>query len=179
VSWASQTRYAGRSLDGRRIISLLLSGVEGGHLACHLYVVVLSLPTTILPPTHRPGDRRGSSSRRASARHDEAHNQSYVETNNVPSDDASNCWKNVSTKGSSDASCSDGFNLWSSSRFGTLFSYRRACRRSWLSPCRNSARHSERYSDRYFVTNNDGRLDGLNRFFGARYQFPGSSFQLL
>ncbi len=129
----------------------------------HPYVAAGRSPTTILPPTPRPGDRIGGSLRRNSVRRVEAYNRSYLETNNEPSDDANDRCKNVSNNDSNDESYNERFRLRSRFRYGPLFSYRHTCRRSAL--------HSERYFGRYFLRNNERYSDGLNRGFAARCQF--------
>jgi len=115
----------------------------------HRYVVVDHSPTTILPPTPRPGGRIEGSSSRHSARHSEAHNQTYFETNNEPNDDANNHGNNVSNN-FADSSLRNA--AYSCSR-SSPFSYRCIGRRSSLHTALYPGRYLEGYNERYI----DGR----------------------
>lgn len=116
----------------------------GTPVVTRLYIVVRSCPTTILPPTPRPGDRLPRGLYRYSARYVEAHNDRDFEPDIEPSNDANVFSNNVSNNFASNAWYNAACNRSCSSRRSSLFSCRRTCR------C--SSQHSRRYLCRYFPT---------------------------
>ena len=126
-------------------------------------------PTTILPPTPRPGDCLPGSLRRRNARHVEAHIDRNIDSNNDPNNAASVFSNNVSNNFAYSSRNNAANSSSRSPRRSPLFSHR--CSR------RRSSQHSARYFGRYFLTNNGRYIERSNCAFGARSQSPGTSFQ--
>jgi hypothetical protein len=128
----------------------------------HPHIVVQRSPTTILPPTPRPGGRLPRGLCRLGGRHVEAHNDRNTDSNIELNNDADVFSDNVLSNFACNAWYNAACNHSRSARRGSRFSYRQTCRRTSLP--------SERYLGRYFLANNARHFAKLNRALGARPQ---------
>ena len=100
------------------------------EVRCDLHMVVGRGGTTILPPTPRPPGRLLRGPCRHAARHDEAHNDRYIDVSIEPNNDASvfpnNVWNNFANNSRYNAACGCVRSL----RRSPPVSYRRVGRRS-------------------------------------------------